>query len=141
MFIPPELAVTSTCSFFTSPPRSKTSRAADIVLWAPITQNSSSISTIPNAAFGALIASIIPGRSVIYAFNGPTTLAVLVAPEYPAKSITALLCLRASPSTASGKSAYLEVRVFAIVMIYESSMLLEGEAFDIDRSILGSFLY
>ena len=113
--MPPVLAVTSICSFFTRPVRSRTSRAADIALRAPIADGSSSTSTIPNAAFGAFIASIIPARSVISSFKGATTSAVLVVFEYPAISMAALMLPRASPSRASKKSSCLGVRVFVIV--------------------------
>ena len=47
--MPPVLAVTSTCSFFTKPVRSRTSRAADIALRAPIADGSSRTSTISNS--------------------------------------------------------------------------------------------
>ena len=111
--IPPVLAVTSNCSFFTSPVRSKTSRAAEIALRAPIADGSSRASTIPNAAFGAFIASIILALSVISSLSGPTTSAVLVVREYPAKSMAALICPRASLSRASRKSSCLGLRVFS----------------------------
>ena len=82
---------------------------------APIVDGSLSKSTIPNAAFGAFIASISPARSVISSLSGPPTSAVLVVPEYLAKSVAALILPRASPSRASRKSCWLGVRVLVIL--------------------------
>ena len=116
--IPPPLLVTYTCSFFTRRGRSRISRAADIALRAPKAEGSSRTSTIPNAAFGAFIASIIPVRSVIFSFNGPTTSANLVVREYPEISMAALMSTWASPSRASRKPSYLGVRDFVITVYF-----------------------
>ena len=76
--IPPLLLVTSICSFFTKPDRSKTARAAEIAFRAPNDDGSFRTSTMPNAALGAFMASIIDARSVISSLSELTTSAVLV---------------------------------------------------------------
>ena len=119
--MPPELPLTSTCSFFTRPVRSRTSRAAEIALRAPITDGSSRTSTIPNAALGAFIASIIPARSVISSLRGPTTSVVFVLLEYPAMSIARRMLPRASPRSASRKAACLSVSsLVAMSMLFRN---------------------
>ena len=60
--------------------------------------------------------------------------------EYPAKSMAALICPRASPSRASRKSSCLGVRVFVMTLSQNFDISFAGGSFDSDRNALGSFL-
>ena len=117
MNIPPVFAVISTCSFFTSPVRSSTSRAAEIALRAPKDDGSSKTSMMPNAAFGALMANIMPARSVISSLSGPTTSEVAVVFEYPAMSMARRMLPRDSPRSASRKADCLFVSSLVAISI------------------------
>ena len=130
--VAPELPLTSTCSLFTRPLRSKISRAAEIELRAPIADGSSKTSIMSSAALGAFIASIEPARSVISYFRGPTTSEVFVLLEYPAMSNAARILSRASPSRASRKAACLLVSfLVAISIIFQGSLLNKRAHFDL----------